>query len=157
MTKLFITAENVKETTSISGTTDNDSINQKIYYAQITDIVRVLGQPLYDKIYADLESETPLTGEYLNIFNKYIIDMHVFFASHYFILFNEVKSSNVGNTILSVANGSPSQKTIQLSEQYKSLAISVENNFRKYMENSTITEWGNCQKSEETTNFNDFY
>lgn len=153
MTKLFITAENVKETTSISGATDNDSISQKIYYAQITDLVRVLGQDLYDYF---LNTET-YTGEHLVIFNKYIIDMHVFFAAHYFTIFNEVKSSNAGNNIMSITNGQPTQKTIQLAEQYKSLAISVETNFRKYMENSTIIEWTNEQKTEETTNFNDFY
>jgi len=153
MTNLFITAENVKETTSISGTTDNDSILQKIYYAQITDIVRVLGQDLYDKIYTDFPT---LTGDYLIIYNKYLIDMHVFFTAHYFTLFNEVKSSNTGNNILT-GNWQPSQKTVQLSEQYKSLAISVENNFRTFMENSTIPEWGNDKKGEEATNFNDFY
>jgi hypothetical protein len=153
MTNLFITAENVKETTSISGTTDNDSILQKIYYAQITDIVRVLGQDLYDKIYTDFPT---LTGDYLIIYNKYLIDMHVFFTAHYFTLFNEVKSSNTGNNILT-GNWQPSQKTVQLSEQYKSLAISVENNFRTFMENSTIPEWGNDKKDEEATNFNDFY
>jgi hypothetical protein len=153
MTTLFITAENVKETTSISGTTDNDSILQKIYYAQITDMVRVLGQDLYDKIYTDFPI---LTGDYLIIYNKYLIDMHVFFTAHYFTLFNEVKSSNTGNNILT-GNWQPSQKTVQLSEQYKSLAISVENNFRTFMENSTIPEWGNDKKGEEATNFNDFY
>ena len=153
MTNLFITPENVKETTSISGTTDNDSIQQKIYYAQITDIVRVLGQPLYDKIYADF---TNLTGDYAIIYNKYLIDMHVFYTAHYFTLFNEVKSSNTGNNILT-GNWQPSQKTVQLSEQYKSLAVSVENNFRTFMENSTIPEWGNDKKIEEVTNFNDFY
>jgi len=153
MTNLFITSENVKETTSISGTTDNDSILQKIYYAQITDIVRVLGQDLYDKIYTDFPT---LTGDYLIIYNKYLIDMHVFFTAHYFTLFNEVKSSNTGNNILT-GNWQPSQKTVQLSEQYKSLAISVENNFRTFMENSTIPEWGNDKKDEEATNFNDFY
>jgi len=154
MTKLFITAENVKETTSISGATDNDSISQKIYYAQISDMVRVLGQSLYDKIYTDFPN---LTGDYLTIYEKYLIDMHVFYTAHYFTLFNEVKSSNVGNTILSVANGNPTTKTVQLAEQYKALAISVENNFRKYMETSTIPEWTSEQQGEETTNFNDFY
>lgn len=154
MTKLFITAENVKETTSISSATDNDTINQKIYYAQISDMVRVLGQDLYDKIYLDINN---LTGDYLTIFNKYLIDMHVFYTAHYFTLFNEVKISNVGNTILSVANGQPTQKTVQLAEQYKSLAISVENNFRAYMEKSSIVEWDYAKKGEETTNFNDFY
>jgi len=156
-TKLFITAEQVKATTSISGGTDSDSIDQKIYYAQITDILRVLGQPLYDKIYNDLDTNTPLSGEYKTIFEKYIIDMHVFFTAHYFTLFNEVKSSNVGNAILTSDRWQPSQKTVALSEQYKSLGISVESNFRKYMEKSTIPEWGNCKKSEEETNFNDFY
>ena len=83
--------------------------------------------------------------------------MHVFYTAHYFTLFNEVKISNVGNTILSVANGQPTQKTVQLAEQYKSLAISVENNFRAYMEKSSIVEWDYAKKGEETTNFNDFY
>lgn len=156
-TKLFITAENVKETTSISGGTDNDSILQKIYYAQITDIVRVLGQDLYDKIYTDISNNTPLTSEYLVVFNKYIIDMHVFFTAHYFTLFNEVKSSNTGNNISTSDRWQPTEKTISLAEQYKSLAISVENNFRKYMDKSNIIEWGGCKKGEDTTNFNDFY
>lgn len=153
MTKLFITSENVKETTSISGTTDNDSISQKIYYAQITDMVRVLGQELYDYF---LNTAT-YTGAYLTIFDKYLIDMHVFYTAHYFTLFNEVKSSNVGNTILSTERGTPTQKTVQLAEQYKSLAISVENNFRAYMEKSNIAEWNYTKKAEETTDFNDFY
>lgn len=153
MTNLFITAENVKETTSISGTTDNDSILQKIYYAQITDMVRVLGQSLYDKIYTDFPN---LTDDYLLIYEKYLIDMHVFYTAHYFTLFNEVKISNTGNNILA-GNWQPTQKTVQLSEQYKALAVSVENNFRTFMENSTIPEWGYDKKSEEATNFNDFY
>lgn len=157
ITKLFITPEQVKATTSISSGTDNDSINQKIYYAQITDIVRVLGQSLYDKIYTDLANSIPLTGEYLKIFDKYIIDMHVFFTAHYFVLFNEVKVGNPGNTVPTSGNWQPSQKTVALSEEYKSLAISVENNFRTYMEKSTLPEWNYCKKSEEGTNFNDFY
>jgi hypothetical protein len=61
VTKLFITAENVKETTSMAGATDNDSITQNILHAQITDMVRVLGQELYDKIYTDIDN---LTGRY---------------------------------------------------------------------------------------------
>lgn len=156
-TKLFITAEQVKATTSISSGTDNDPIEQKIYYAQITDIVRVLGQDLYDKIYTDLDNNTPLTGEYLKIFDKYIIDMHVFFTAHYFVLFNEVKVGNTGNTVPTSGTWQPSSKTIALSEEYKSLAISVETNFRTYMEKSTLTEWNYCKKGEESTNFNDFY
>lgn len=157
ITTLFITAKDVKNSTSISGETDTDTIDQKIYYAQITDIVRVLGQPLYDKIYEDLSNNIPLTGEYLKIFEKYIIDMQVFFTAHYFTTFNEVKSSNIGNTIFHSGNWQPSEKTESLSEKYKSLAISVENNFRTYMEKTELPEWNFCKKAETGTNFNDFY
>ena len=154
MTKLFITAEQVKATTSISSGTDSDLLLQKIYYAQISDITRILGQTLVDKITLDFLN---LTGVYKTIFDKYIIDMHVFYTAYYFTLFNEVKSSNVGNTILSVANGQPTQKTVQLAEQYKNLAVTIEDNFRKYMESVNIVEWNCDKKDEETTNFNDFY
>lgn len=153
-TQLFITAVQVKERTSISSATDKDSILQKIYFAQITDITRILGQELYDKIYTDFNS---LAGDYLTIYNRYIVDMHVFYAAHYFVLFNEVKPSNVGNTVMSTEFGRPSDKTTMESEKYKSLGISVEDNFRRYMEKSNIPEWNYCKKSEETTNFNDFY
>lgn len=150
MTKLFITADQVKQTTSISGTTDSGLISQKIYYAQITDILRILGQELYDKIYNDLSIATPLTGEYLYIYEKYLIDLHVFFTAHYFTLFNEVKQSNIGNTTPAQNYGN----TIDLAEQYKALGVSVETNFRKYMETSTIAEWDRCSTE---TNLNGFY
>jgi hypothetical protein len=154
MTKLLITAEQFKATTSISSATDNELISQKIYYAQISDVTRVLGQSLVDKITTDFAN---LQGVYKTIYEKYIIDMHVFYTAYYFTLFNEVKQSNVGNTILSVANGQPTQKTYQLAEQYKNLAVTIEDNFRKFMENTNIPEWDYEKKDEETTNFNDFY
>jgi hypothetical protein len=154
MTKLFITAEQFKATTSISSATDNELILQKIYYAQISDVTRVLGQSLVDKITNDFAN---LQGIYKTIYDKYIIDMHVFYTAYYFTLFNEVKQSNIGNTILSVANGQPTQKTYQLADQYKNLAVTIEDNFRKFMGNTTIPEWDYEKKDEETTNFNDFY
>jgi len=157
MIQLFITPENVKELTTINGDTDNDLILPRIEDAQTIDIERVLGVALYDKIYNDLDNDTALTDEYLKIFDKYILKMCVYFTAHYFILLNETKVSNTGNNILTSDRWQPSQKTVQLSEEYRSMAISVESNFRKYMENSTLPEWGNCKKSEEETNFNDFY
>lgn len=156
-TKLFITADQVKQTTSISGGTDNGLIQQKIYYAQITDMLRILGQPLYDKIYDDLVSETPLTGVYETIFNKYIIDMHVFFSAYYFTLFNDVKQSNIGNVTLAPSNGQRADNTIELSEQYKALGGSVELNFRNYMCNVSIPEWGGANPATEETNIIGFY
>lgn len=155
-TKLFITTEDVKIRTSISGTTDKDAINKSIYSAQITDITRILGNSLYDKIYTDIDSNTPLAGEYKKIFDKYIVDMHSFFAACDFVLFNEVKPSNTGNTILSTEYGRPTDKTNDEAEKYRSKAISIEHNFREYMKNSNITEWSYCNKAEET-NFNSFY
>lgn len=158
MIQLFINPDDVKELcTSISGATDDDLILPRIEDAQTTDIERILGSSLYEKIYNDLYNDVPLTDEYLKIFDKYIVRMLAYFTAQYFTIFNETKQSNVGNNILSVANGSPSQKTIQLSEQYKSLAISVEYNFREYMKTTSIPEWTGCNGSEEITNFNDLY
>lgn len=152
--KLLITPEHLKVSTSISGGTDNDLIFQKIYYAQITDITKVLGVKLVDKLIADFDN---LQGIYKDIYEKYVIDMHVFYAAYYFTLFNEVKQSNVGNTILSVANGQPAQNTVKLAENYKALAVTIEDNFRNFMQDIEIPEWNYDKKIEETTNFNDFY
>ncbi len=157
MIQLFITPENVKELTTISGDTDNDLLLPRIEDAQTIDIERVLGVDLYEKIYNDLDNNVALTGEYLKIFDKYILKMCVYFTAQYFIMLNETKVSNVGNTILSLERGQPSGKTVELSEEYRSMAVSVESNFRKYMEKSTIPEWNYCKKGEESTNFNDFY
>lgn len=154
MIKLFISPEHVKATTSISSATDNDLIKQKIYYAQISDVTRILGQNLYDKILTDIDN---LQGFYKTIFEKYIIDIHVFYTAYYFVLFNEVKLSNIGNTILSLDRGQPATNTNALADQYKNLGINIENNFRKFMETSDIPEWNFTKKNTETTNFNDFY
>lgn len=146
MTKLFITADQVKQLcTSISGTTDNGLISPNIYRAQTIDVLRILGAGLYNKIYADLSTETPLTGDYLFIYNTYLIDLQAYFSAYYFELFNSARSSNQGNK---------SDDSNSLSEEYKALGVSVETNFREYMETSTITEWTRCSTE---TNLNGFY
>ena len=103
-----------------------------------------------------MDSNTPLTGEYKKIFDKYIVDMHSFFTACDFVLFNEVKPSNTGNTMLTPEFGRPTEKTNEEAEKYRSKAISIENNFRTYMENSTLPEWSFSNRTEET-NFNSFY
>lgn len=154
MTTLFIKAENVKATTSISSAIDNDLINQKIYYAQIADMQRILGQKLYDKILTDIDN---LQGIYKVIFDRFLIDIHVFYASYYLVLFNAVKVSNVGNTILSLDRGQPADNTDELANQYKNLGINIEDNFRKFMQTTDVPEWNYENKKEQTTTFNDFY
>lgn len=156
-TKLFITPEQVKSTTRISGTTDKDSLNKSIYSAQITDITRILGDSLYDKIYNDLDTGAPLTGEYKKIFDKYIIDMHIYFAASDFVLFNDVIPTNVGNQQGNTDYSRPAASTPDESEKYKNKAISIEENFRTYMEKSTLPEWSWNKKGEQGTNFNSFY
>ena len=154
MIKLFINPEQVKATVSFNSAIDNALLSQKIYYAQISDITRILGQKLYDKILLDIDN---LQGIYKIIFDKYIIDIHVFYTAYYFVLFNEVKVSNIGNTILSLERGQPADNTTELSNQYKNLGINIEDNFRKFMENADVLEWNFEKKSENVSNFNDFY
>ena len=154
MTKLFITADQVKQTTSISGATDNGLISKSIYLMQTTEILRILGLDLYDKIYNDLYNAVPLTGEYLNIFNRYIIDMHVHWAAYHFTLFNEVKQSNNGN----VAPNGSANNTNEIAEKYKGLAVSIEGNLRAYLDKIKLPEWITPDKADnDITNVTNFY
>ena len=154
MTKLFITADQVKQTTAISGATDNGLISKSIYLMQTTEILRILGLDLYDKIYNDLYNAVPLTGEYLTIFNRYIIDMHVHWAAYHFTLFNEVKQSNIGN----IAPNGSANNTNEIAEKYKGLAVSIEGNLRTYLDKIKLPEWITPDNSDnEITNVTNFY
>ena len=58
-------------TSIIGGNVDQDKYRFCIYQVQITKIIPLLGQALYDKIKADFESDN-LTGLYETLFNDYI-------------------------------------------------------------------------------------
>ena len=70
-TLLFITPQELSETTIIGGNVDIDKYTMNIENVQETVIEPLLGTELYDKIIADITGAS-LTGDYLTLFNDYI-------------------------------------------------------------------------------------
>ena len=76
--------------TGFSGNIDSDSIKPAINVAQTTHLKRILGQSLYDKISTEIENNT-LSGDYLTIYNDYIVYMTAFFSASIYLSLNTSK------------------------------------------------------------------
>ena len=70
-TLLFITPQELTETTIIGGNVDIDKYQMNIENVMITVIEPLLGTELYDKIVDDITNDT-LTGLYETMFNDYV-------------------------------------------------------------------------------------
>ena len=68
---LFITPQEITETTIVGGNVDFDKYVPCILETQLKTIEELLGSELYNKIVNDLEG-TGLSGDYLILFNDYI-------------------------------------------------------------------------------------
>ena len=90
MIKLWLKENDIPILTGFAGNIDSDSLKPFIFIAQTTDLKRVLGLNLYDKI-DTLYIAGTLTGEYKTIFDNYIIDMLVYFSCSHCSLFLFVK------------------------------------------------------------------
>jgi hypothetical protein len=71
MEVLFISPQELSNTTILSGNVDVDKYTFCIANVQITVIEPMLGTLLYDKLITDLENDT-LSGLYLEMFNKFL-------------------------------------------------------------------------------------
>jgi hypothetical protein len=154
--KLFLQPNDIPALTGFNGNIDSDSIKPAINTAQTTQVKRILGTKLYNKIYNDLET---LSGDYLTIYNDYVIYMTAFFSASIYLSLSTDKVSNGGVYKLSAENATNSSdtKVNQLSKNYEAIAISYESNFREFMTTINITEYGTDEQQEENTNFINWY
>jgi hypothetical protein len=154
--KLFLQPNDIPALTGFNGNIDSDSIKPAINTAQTTQVKRILGTKLYNKIYNDLET---LTGDYLTIYNDYVIYMTAFFSASIYLSLSTDKVSNGGVYKLSAENATNSSdtKVNQLSKNYEAIAISYESNFREFMTTINITEYGTDEQQKENTNFINWY
>lgn len=154
--KLFLQPNDIAALTGFSGNIDNDSIKPVINTAQTTQVKRVLGTRLYDKIYADLDT---LTGDYETIYNDYVVYMTAFFTASIYLSLSVDKVSNGGVFKLSAENATNSSdtKVNTLSKNYEAIAISYESNFKEFMATISIPEYGTEEIAKETTNFIPWY
>jgi hypothetical protein len=154
--KLFLQPNDIAALTGFNGNIDSDSIKPAINTAQTTQVKRVLGTKLYDKIYADLDT---LSGAYLTIYNDYVVYMTAFFTASIYLSLSVDKVSNGGVFKLSAENATNSSdvKVNQLSKNYEAIALSYESNFKDFMTTITIPEYGAEEAQSETTNFIPWY
>lgn len=157
MIKLFLNENDIPQLTAFSGNIDADSLKPHIYIAQTTDIKRILGVELYNKVYTDFVADN-LTGDYLQIFNEFIVDILVYYSCANYMGFGAYKTANNGvyKSGSEGASIADAKEVNVLISRYRQLGVSVENSFYEFMKtNTTITEYVHEEK--ETKNIVNWY
>ena len=131
---IFITPQEMQQTTIMGGNVDVDKYVNCIDEVQIRVIKRLLGGELYDKIVSDLEG-SGLTGLYLEMFNDYIKPITKYQSLASYIEISVFSLSNNGLNKYSSENTiSPTIKEIEwLSEKQSSIAQTYVNEFAKWI------------------------
>lgn len=158
MITLLLKAIDIPQITGFNGNIDVDALNPAINVAQTTHIKRILGIDLYNKIYTDYKNNV-LAGEYLNIYNDYIVYMLAFFSTSTYLAINTLKTANNGTYKVAVdgsTNATPSELNT-LGKNHESIAIGYETQFKEFMKTINIPEYVfNCDNN-ETTNLIPWY
>jgi len=158
MVKLLLNANDIPTLTAFSGNIDADSLKPHIYTAQTTQIKRVLGVELYDKIMTDYASDT-LAGDYLTIYNDYIVDMLTYYSCMNYMAFGGYKTSN--NGIFKMNNEGGQVVDVKevniLIDRYRELAVNIENQFYAFMKTITIPEWIESTEDEDNNQIIGWY
>ena len=94
-TALFISRTDLVKNTILDGNVDTDKFIQFIKISQEIHITNYLGSKLYDKISADIVSNT-LTGDYLSLVVDYIQPMLIHFAMVEYLPFAAYQIKNGG-------------------------------------------------------------
>ena len=92
---LLITPQQVIDKTPFNGNIDYDKLVPCIQDAQVTDLEPLLGQILFDKILDEYEAET-LTGLYLDLYNKFLVDYLIRAAAKNYFLIGAYQIANGG-------------------------------------------------------------
>lgn len=144
MIHLMIQSGDITEITGVSGNIDIDALKPSINIAQNTKVKLALGIALYNKIVADHENDD-LSGEYLTIYNDYVVFMLAFYTVSVYLSLGVAKVANNGTykiTADSSTNLTLNENAI-LGNNYEAIALAYENAFKKYMESISIPEYTN--------------
>ena len=127
MTQLIISIDDISRLSGFDGNIDNDSINPFIFMAQNSEIKRILGEQLYNKIVSDYENDT-LSGNYLAIYNDYIATILAYFTCSYYLQLGVPKVSQNGVYLVTPEKTEQlfNEKSDKMAEKYEKLATGLE-------------------------------
>lgn len=143
---LFVTPQEMTNSTILSGNTDTDKYLFCILNTQLTTIEPLLGSELYDKIISDIEAET-LTGLYLELYIDFIKPITKNEALAQYI---EIASYMVDNAGIYKRSGEnvevvDKDEVQYLSGKYKSLAQMYVTRFEKWICKNPLVEYKTIQ------------
>ena len=155
MIKLIISIDDISRLSGFDGNIDNDSINPFIFMAQNSEIKRILGVNLYDKILADYEADT-LAGNYLLIYNDYIATILAYFTCSFYLQLGVAKVSQNGVYLVTP------EKTEQLTDEqrekkadkYEKLATGLEIKLLEVLDLLNLPERPSPDSTKAKSNFN---
>jgi hypothetical protein len=144
---LFITPQEIAETTIVGGNVDFDKYVPCILETQLKTIEELLGSELYNKIVNDLEG-AGLSGDYLILFNDYIKPITKNESVATYILISPYSLGN-GGLFKRTFNGVETidyKEVLNLSQRYSSIAQMYINRFHKWIEANPLEEYKTQQE-----------
>jgi hypothetical protein len=159
MITLLLKPNDISEIVGFGGNIDVDQLKPSINVAQTTHIKRILGNDLYTKIYNDYSGST-LSGDYLTIYNDYVVYMLSFFAASTYLTINTTKTTNSGSYKIGVdgSQNTPPTEINSLAKNYEAIAINYERTFYEFIKTISIPEYGgNNDTSQQITSLLPWY
>ena len=155
MTKLIITIDDIARLSGFDGNIDNDSINPFIFMAQNSEIKRILGVNLYDKIVSDYDSDT-LAGNYELIYNDYIATILAYFTCSFYLQLGVPKVSQNGVYLVTPEKTEQifDEKTNKMAEKYEKLATGLEIKLLEVLDLLNLPERPSPDSTKAKSNFN---
>lgn len=145
-TKLFISPQEIQQTTVLGGNVDIDSFQFAIDYVQNTIIEPLLGTELFDKIVTDYTNDT-LSGDYLTLFDDYVKPITKFESTGQYLAISQYKVTNGG-----VFKHQPDNAEVvtrdevqQLVEYYHAQGQVYVQRFHKWIGKNPLTEYKTYQ------------
>lgn len=141
--KLWLKASDIPELTSISGNIDADTLLPHVYTAQKFEIKRILGRELYNYIDDKIQTSVPLDGEYLILFNEYIVDILVYYSAMIYMPFTNAKTAQSGSykSVGENISALDGKEINRLTDNYRQFAVAAENAFYEYIDTINLPEY----------------
>ena len=155
MNKLLISIDDIARLSGFDGNIDDNSIKPFIFMAQNSEIKRILGNDLYNKLVFEHENNT-LAGDYLAIYKDYVSIILAYFTCSFYLQLGIAKVSQSGAYLVTPEKTEQifDEKTSKMAQKYEMQAIGLEHRLIIYLDTLTIPEWKPICKRSAKSSFN---